>query len=154
MAVASHGFTLVELMVVVAVLGMITMLTAPSFAQTLAKNHLRGAAAEAYSDMQFARAAAVERNANVTVTFNATGYQITNAAQTLKSVTFGGGIGISAGSAMTITFNPVRGTAAVANGPLTLTHAATSGALRVTVSTLGRPDVCTSSGSISGYTTC
>ena len=149
-----RGFTLVELMVVIAVLGIVSVLAAPSFTSSFARNHLRGAAGEAYSDMQFARAEAVQSNGAVDVAFSASGYQVTRGAQVVKSVTFGGGVLVSGGSTMTVSFNPVRATATVANGPLVLSHAASSATLRLTVNALGRPEVCTSAGDVAGYAAC
>lgn len=148
------GFTLVEAMVVIAVLGIISVLAAPSFNQTFAKNHLRGAAGEAYADMQLARAEAVQSNGVVDVTFSGTGYQVRRGTQVVKAVTYGGGVVVSGGSAMTVSFNPVRATATVASGPLFLTHVSTTSTLRLTVNILGRPQVCASAGTLSGYSAC
>ena len=151
---AARGFTMVELLAVIAVLGIVSVLAAPSFSGSFARNHLRGAAGEAYADMQFARAEAVQSNGAVNVAFSASGYQVTRGAQVVKSVSFGGGVVVSGGSTMTVSFNPVRATATVANGPLVLSHAASSATLRLTVNALGRPEVCTSAGSVAGYTAC
>lgn len=150
----ARGFTLVELVVVIAVLGIVSVLAAPSFTSSFARNHLRGAAGEAYADMQFARAEAVQSNGAVNVAFSASGYQVTRGAQVVKSVNFGGGVVVSGGSTMTVSFNPVRATATVANGPLVLSHAASSATLRLSVNALGRPEVCTSAGDVAGYTAC
>lgn len=153
-AIRTRGFTLIELMIVIAVLGIVSVLAAPSFTSTFARNHLRGAAGEAYADMQFARSEAVQSNGAVVVSFSGSGYQVTRATQVVKTVTFGGGVQVAGGSTMTVGFDPVRATATVANGPLLLTHTGTSGSLRLTVSTLGRPEVCTASGIVSGYSAC
>ena len=150
----ARGFTLVELVVVIAVLGIVSVMAAPSFTGSFARNHLRGAAGEAYADMQFARAEAVQSNGAVNVAFSASGYQVTRGTQVVKSVSFGGGVLVSGGSTMTVSFNPVRATATVANGPLVLSHAASSATLRLTVNALGRPEVCTSVGDVAGYAAC
>lgn len=150
----ARGFTLVELVVVIAVLGIVSVMAAPSFTGSFARNHLRGAAGEAYADMQFARAEAVQSNGAVNVAFSASGYQVTRGTQVVKSVSFGGGVLVSGGSTMTVSFNPVRATATVANGPLVLSHAASNATLRLTVNALGRPEVCTSAGDVAGYAAC
>jgi type IV fimbrial biogenesis protein FimT len=151
---AARGFTLIELMVVITVLGIVSMLAGPSFTGGFARNHLKGAAGEAYADMQFARSEAVQGNTVVNVAFSASGYQITRGVQVVKNVSFGGNVAVAAGSTMTVNFDPVRGTAVVANGPLTLSHASINTQLRLTVSTLGRPEICTSSGDVTGYAAC
>ena len=145
---------MIELMIVMAVLAVVSVLAAPSFSATFARNHLRGAAGEAYGDMQFARSEAVQSNGVVSVGFSATGYQVRRAAQIVKAVTFGGGVQVGSGSTMTVNFDPVRATATVANGPLLLTHTATNASLRLSISTLGRPEVCAVSGQVSGYVAC
>ena len=56
-----RGLTLIELMVVVAVLGALTMLVAPSFRDLILMQRLRGINAQVTTDMQFARSEAVSR---------------------------------------------------------------------------------------------
>jgi type IV fimbrial biogenesis protein FimT len=57
-----RGFTLIELMVVVAVVGVILTLAVPSFLDYLLAQRLRGVHAQLVTDMQFARSEAVSRN--------------------------------------------------------------------------------------------
>lgn len=77
---ASAAFTLIELMVVVAVLGVILTLAAPSFFDYLLMQRLRGVHAQVVTDMQLARSEAVARNTVMRVHFrsdaNATCYTI------------------------------------------------------------------------------
>jgi type IV fimbrial biogenesis protein FimT len=63
----SQGFTLLELMVTVAVLGVISMLAAPSFSQLLAAQRVRVTAYNIVGDLVLARSEAVKRGENVTV---------------------------------------------------------------------------------------
>lgn len=65
----SRGFTLIELMVVVAVLGVLLALVAPSFSRLIQEQRLRGINAQLVTDLQFARAEAAARNRHVRVTF-------------------------------------------------------------------------------------
>jgi type IV fimbrial biogenesis protein FimT len=58
---AQGGFTLIELMVVVAVLGLLAMLVAPSFRDMILMQRLRGINSQVTTDMQFARSEAVSR---------------------------------------------------------------------------------------------
>ncbi len=57
----SAGFTLVELLIVVAVIGAILVLAGPSFRDMILMQRLRGINAELVTDMQLARSEAVAR---------------------------------------------------------------------------------------------
>ena len=63
------GFTLIELMIVVAILGIISAIAAPSFMNYMAQRRLNGAARMVMSDLMNARMLAVTLNRNVQVTF-------------------------------------------------------------------------------------
>ena len=149
-----RGLTLIELMVVVALLGIIGVLAAPSFNQMFARNALRGAAAEAYADLQYARSEAVQRNAAVTLAFSSGGYTISRGGQPLKTVTLSGGTTIDSGATMSVVFDPVRATAAVNDGPVVFSHPRTTGTLRVAVNLLGRVELCSPSASVPGVASC
>lgn len=69
----SHGFTLIEAMVVVAIIGILAALAAPAFVKMVERNRLKGAAEALYNDLQLARTEAIKRNRDVKVTFSATG---------------------------------------------------------------------------------
>ena len=53
-----YGFTLVELMIVVALVAILLALAAPSFRETIARNRLEGVAGELSTDFQYARSEA------------------------------------------------------------------------------------------------
>lgn len=61
----STGFSLIEMMVVVVILGVIASLAAPSFSQWITNRRIRTAAESVLSGLQMARAEAVRRNASV-----------------------------------------------------------------------------------------
>ncbi|MBN2843669.1 MAG: GspH/FimT family pseudopilin [Sedimentisphaerales bacterium] len=59
------GFTLVELMVTLAVFAILAALAAPSFNGILEKRRLVGAAEGLFADLQFAKAEAIKRNRTI-----------------------------------------------------------------------------------------
>ena len=66
------AFTLVELMIVVALVGVILALAAPSFRDMILMQRLRGVNAQIVTDMQYARSEAISRGTYVHVKFQAT----------------------------------------------------------------------------------
>ncbi len=71
----SRGFTLVELMVVVALTVIVITLAAPSFQRMIESQRLQSINSQLVTDLQFARSESATRNAYVRVTFrsNASG---------------------------------------------------------------------------------
>ena len=67
----SRGFTLVELMIVVAIAALLLLLAAPSFQDMILKQRLRGINAQLITDLQFARTEAVARGRHARLFFNA-----------------------------------------------------------------------------------
>lgn len=65
------GFTVIELMIVVAIAAILVLLAAPSFQSLLDRQRVRAAASNLNVDIQYARSEAVRRNAPVTVSFSA-----------------------------------------------------------------------------------
>lgn len=165
-----RGLTLVELMIGVAILGVVAMLAAPSFTSFIARAKLRGAANEVYADLQFARSAAAEKNQGFQVEFSSTGYDIWRMSRTtpankdastaaapnpVKSVVWSdSNTTVTGGSTMVVNFNPVRATAAVTDGPLVLSNGSISGTLQLSVGVTGRAELCSPSGAITGVPSC
>lgn len=62
------GFTLIEVLVVIALLGIVTALAAPGFASLVQSNRVQAAAGELQSALYYARSEAMSRGVNVVVT--------------------------------------------------------------------------------------
>lgn len=62
-----RGFTLIELMIAVAIAAILLALAAPNFTQALGKNRLSSAASELTGAVQLARAEAIRNNRRVTL---------------------------------------------------------------------------------------
>ncbi|WP_305073698.1 GspH/FimT family pseudopilin [Propionivibrio sp.] len=69
-AKAMQGFSLVELMVVVAVLAILASLAVPSFQELIAAQRVRAAASALYESLLLARSEAIKRNSSVTLSPN------------------------------------------------------------------------------------
>ena len=74
------GFSFVELMVVIALIGLLSAVALPSFLRSLPEKRLKNAARNLYVDLQKARLQAVKENRKVTVRFHEAGkyYYIDN----------------------------------------------------------------------------
>ena len=73
---SSKGFTLIETMVLVAIIGVLVGLTIPSFASYLAKQKVIGARSELMADLQYARSLAIARRTTFRIDFQAGQYQL------------------------------------------------------------------------------
>ena len=66
------GFTLIEVLITIAVLAILVSIAAPSFFETIERRKLEGAAEELYSYLQFARSESIKRATDVRVYFKNT----------------------------------------------------------------------------------
>lgn len=64
-----YGFTLVELLTIIALIGILAAIGTPAFKAMIDNSRLRGASQELLSNMQFIRTEAMKRNRNVVVSF-------------------------------------------------------------------------------------
>ena len=77
------GFTLVELMVTIVVLGIILSIAIPSYQDWIKRLHIRSAAESILNGLQLARTEAIKRNGSATITLTGgTGWSITDSAGT------------------------------------------------------------------------
>jgi type IV fimbrial biogenesis protein FimT len=67
---SEHGFSLVELLAVFAIIAAASTLAAPSVSRAIDNYRLKSAARQLMTDLQYARTSAVSRNADYTVTIN------------------------------------------------------------------------------------
>ena len=94
-----RGFTTIELMMTITILGVLLTIAAPAFRDFVLDQRVKNASFELNVSLQYARSEAVKRNDSVSVTpisGNWTnGYDITAGGDTLKSVAAADGITIS-----------------------------------------------------------
>jgi type IV fimbrial biogenesis protein FimT len=83
-----RGFTLIELIVVIAILAVVAALGGPSFRDFIATQRIRNAASDLLADMMLARSEALRRNGLVTVRASnsswTNGWTIVAGAETVK----------------------------------------------------------------------
>lgn len=140
-----RGFSLVELMIVVALLGIVAGIALPSFSQMIAKQRVSGAAADIHAALLQARGLAISRNADVSAIPAAGGWAAGWAVQSsdTPAIVFhrGGELkGVGASSSDSVTFKPSG--RAGGTFSLTLTSESDSSLKRcVRVAPAGRPTV-------------
>lgn len=177
-----RGFTMVELMIAVAIIAIVLTLAAPSFTGFMAKKRVEGVLAELSTDLQYARSEAVARNKNVRVTFGTGCYVITHypdssspastcsqtgaatlgtGAGLVKQVQLQSGASASLSPLASLTyleFDPVRGLATFStgsgSGSVDVVSSIGPWQLRATVTAVGSMSVCSPGGSVTGYTSC
>ena len=73
-----HGFTLVEMMLVICLIGVMASMAVPPFVRYLASNQLTTQADRMVADMQYARSLSVANSQILRFSVTAAGYQVTN----------------------------------------------------------------------------
>lgn len=147
-----RGFTLVELLVAMALAAVLLAVSVPSFSMLLAKMRVEGAANNLSTDLQLARSEALQRRANVSLATSSDGtsYTLTSGTTTLKTVSLGSGLSFT--GSVTITFEPLRGLANA--GTINTISSLSSGQLRIATDVMGRVQFCSPDGLFKGYPSC
>jgi len=111
---AARGFTLIELMIAIALLAFLLLIAYPSFVTMLANLRVRSVADAVLSGLQFARSEALKRNSDITFSFDPTsgvggGWQVKLADGTIlqtRSAAEGGAVeALMSGGNADIVFN-------------------------------------------------
>tara|TARA_R110002049_G_scaffold152381_9_gene316364 strand:- start:1112 stop:1654 length:543 start_codon:yes stop_codon:yes gene_type:complete len=156
-----NGFTLVELLIVLSIIGILAALAMPSFMSNIEKRKIISAAEMVSSDLKWARSESIKQNQELTVDFTdgaggTWGYTITptTPTKTVSSSDFADFSGIVLNSddfaGNDTGFEPVRGKS-TDSGNVTLTS--TNLSIDVRVSGLGRISICSSTG-VGGVDAC
>ncbi len=102
----SDGFTLIELMVIIVILGIFAAIAIPGFTSLINKNRIQSSANELQAMLQAARLDAVTKRSAVTVTQNAdNSWTASQGGVTVSTVTVPDNIAV-APTVKTITFQP------------------------------------------------
>ncbi len=114
---AKSGFTLIELMIVIAIVGILSLIAIPNFIGSRGDSMLKSAARELLGDISRAKMGAIKENKNWSIKFISGGYQIQGQGPTniIKTVQFSGnkaGVSYSTGSATKKIDNQTFGTPA------------------------------------------
>ena len=72
----AKGFTLIEVMCVITIVGLLMTLTIPPFARFIDSSRLRGASSELMGDIHFTRSLAMARRRTYRIEFQASRYRI------------------------------------------------------------------------------
>lgn len=150
----ARGFTLIELMIVLAIVAILLATAVPSFVEQVALRRLEGVANELSADLQYARTEAISKNKQVIVTATGTGYSVNYVVSpvtpALKTITLPNGVTVNSTS---VTFDPLRGMSTGAVN-LNLSSSSTSASLRVSSSAVGLIQLCSPDQSFKGYKLC
>jgi type IV fimbrial biogenesis protein FimT len=180
----ARGFTIIELMTVVLVAGVLLALAVPSMREFAVRQRVKAINAELVTDLQFARSESIARNRTVRVRFRTddtgmTCYTIHTAGTAVGVCDCRRPLGtacdnvagldelktVQVSRSTTVTLQPPDAPDNFVNfsEPQGLSNrsdfrvtvaSSVSGALRTSTNLLGRPQVCSPNGSISGVPTC
>jgi prepilin-type N-terminal cleavage/methylation domain-containing protein len=102
------GVTLIELIVVIAILGVLAAIVVPNFLSWLPKYRLKRAVRDLYSNMQLAKMAAIKNGSTRTIAYSSAGYTITIPGPPVVTVAT---VNLANDYGSGVQFNPAPGTA-------------------------------------------
>jgi type IV fimbrial biogenesis protein FimT len=167
----NSGFTLLEIIIVIAIIGIISALAVPSYRDMIERNRLKQVAEALKSDLQFARTEAIKRSQNSVIsrspgTAGGWCYGLNVGAnctcttpgscaiKTISGSEFSSAVNMDAATGNNSTFDSRRGTI----GADSVTFSTSHYAAKVVFSDVGRVRICTPSifgkTGISGYPAC
>jgi len=111
------GFTLVELMVTLAVVGILAAVAVPAMTSLIAGNRLAGASSELTSSLQLARSEAIRRNAQVTICASSNGTTCSASTDWSRWIVTGPDNSAAAGAANDVILTHTAPTALRVRGP-------------------------------------
>lgn len=167
------GFTLIEMMITVAVLALIVAVAAPSFSGTIARTRLKSQAMRVVDVIEFAKSEATKSSItrstatgtwNTTVTISVTGggsWSVIaqsvdaegTATQRTASYADATGVTLASPDSATMTMNFRRVVTGDVDTPLVL-QASNGDQIQISVSASGRVTACGVGSSIGGFPTC
>ncbi len=157
-SIPTRGFTIIELMITVAVGAILIATAVPSFTESIARARLEGAVNELSVDLQYTRSEAIRRRTVAALTTDNAGttYTLTYLdASTASNVTFKTvtlPINVTLTSNAAVQFSSLRGLAAAQT--IEASSANTTSTLRVLTNATGRVQLCSPSASFGGYPSC
>jgi type IV fimbrial biogenesis protein FimT len=123
----AEGFTIIEVLFSVVILGILILLAAPTFGEWLQSQQLRAAADASLNGLQVARAEAIRRNGPVQIVFAApqTGWTVLEAGNALQTRSHDEGtsnaiLTVTPNGATTVTFSAIGSVTTNADGSPTI----------------------------------
>jgi prepilin-type N-terminal cleavage/methylation domain-containing protein len=147
-SITSGGFTLVELMITLAVFGILVAIAVPDFSRTLVAQRTRATANELYTDLYWAKEEAIKRNEDVAITFRSDGWQIATVGGSLLKSYATPTQQVHIAGSTSFSFDKSRGLTS-ANA---VTVSSDAGSVSLSVVALGYADIC--SNDIGGFRKC
>jgi len=144
---SGRGFTLIELIVVIALIAILTAIAVPSYQSFMVRSRLKGAARQVMSDVMNARMTAVSLNQKVKVHFEGDGhtYKIWSDANGDGDVTASEGVNLTKDVrpnyhdvTLSTGNDPIFNPRGAASAPETITVTNPAGSINITVAISGR----------------